>query len=212
MKLLSSIKKSANTSFNTNKFLLFVLPLIVIFTAFIVGIGWVNNIDYLKSVLENEVSMKFHTSSAFIMAGVFMFLFKKRFWLGMVLYYVTLTLPMLFPSIYEQLNMLVGDINLDKSIKAQTPSVATIIAFFSFGISAICIKFNHLKKAKFFEYVVNGLGAIALLGYLLKVPEMYFLIKHASGAMAFHTALLFLHLGLWLEIKRTNKLNIWEKQ
>ena len=47
-------------------------------------------------------------------------------------------------------------------------------------------------------WVVSIIGAVAVAGYIIKMPILYYAVENFSTAMALHTSILFLLLGTGL--------------
>lgn len=89
---------------------------------------------------------------------------------------------------YEQLN---------KSL-AGLPAFPTMISFLLFGIASIfslTIGLKRLLFIGFFGYPIVIIGFVAVVGYVLNIPLLYYKIVDASTPMAFNTALTFILLG-----------------
>jgi nitric oxide reductase large subunit len=46
--------------------------------------------------------------------------------------------------------------------------------------------------------IVGVIGALAVVGYIINAPLFYYFIAGVNSAMAFHTAILFVLLGMGL--------------
>src|SRR3990172_10710433 len=53
-------------------------------------------------------------------------------------------------------------------------------------------------------YLVLTIGIIAIIGYVVNQPTLYYYIDNVSSAMAIHTAILFVLLGIALIFSRNN--------
>lgn len=86
------------------------------------------------------------------------------------------------------------------------PSVGTMVCFILMevaGIMAILGPAMLRPKLPFLGWPVIGLGALAVVGYSIGMPMLYYAVATVSTAMAFHTALLFILLGAGLVLAGT---------
>ena len=181
-----------------------------------VMVGWVTDITLLKSILPIWVTMKFSTALSFFLSGITLICIntstlKGKVYTQIVLPITTLTILLLMTTLLASvfLGMRTGIEDLfvsetEGAIKSTTPgrpSVGTMINFILIGVAGILTMLNiqTLRAALFFIGTVVGfLGAVAIVGYLIKVPPFYYAIEGFSSAMAFHTAILFVMMGAGL--------------
>jgi len=91
--------------------------------------------------------------------------------------------------------------NLVKSTAPGRPSIPTMFNFLLIAAGGILTILNSEKlqlKLKIFGYIIGAIGALAIIGYLINVPVLYYYINGLNSAMAFHTAILFTLLGAGL--------------
>jgi hypothetical protein len=89
----------------------------------------------------------------------------------------------------------------DGSVVPGRPSVATMINFMFIAIAGISVPFfcQRFHAVLYFIGTVVGLiGCVAILGYVMGQPLLYFLVEGQSSAVACHTAILFALWGLGL--------------
>ena len=80
------------------------------------------------------------------------------------------------------------------SLKKGLPSLGTMINFLLIGTSGLFFTVNLKSISKLLRItglIVTIIGAIGIIGYLISQPVMYYEVESISGAMAFHTAILF---------------------
>jgi nitric oxide reductase large subunit len=78
------------------------------------------------------------------------------------------------------------------------PSFMTMFSFIWIAITAVLASFNPKGLTPFLKItglIIGGIGIVAVFGYLLNVPLLYYYVAGVSSAMAFHTAVLFVFLG-----------------
>jgi uncharacterized membrane protein len=88
-----------------------------------------------------------------------------------------------------------------KTVLSGRPSAVTMTDFVLIAIAGIITLFHRKNIGKFLFWIglaVSITGAIAILGYLIDQPILYYSIENINTAMAAHTALLFLIIGIGL--------------
>jgi hypothetical protein len=86
-----------------------------------------------------------------------------------------------------------------KTIVPGRPSFPTMICFILTAAAGIVTTFNPDKlKTKLMTtgVIICAIGAIAVAGYIFNIPALYYFINGINSAMAFHTALMFVFLGV----------------
>ena len=192
-----------------------ILSLFVAAAGLAVMAGWMFDINVLKSLSPDWVSMKFSTAVAFAASGASLFFIVRvvegEFDMAQVvlsLTSLTITLLMgllLFSAILSIPtgieNLFVKEIGEVKSVAPGRPSVPTMINFLLMALTAI-LALQHparlLPKLKFIGIIIGMTGSLAAMGYLFNAPFLYYYIAGVNSAMALHTALLFVILGIGL--------------
>jgi hypothetical protein len=77
------------------------------------------------------------------------------------------------------------------------PSVATALCFGLLTLSLVMM--DHAKVGRWCGCIVASVGTVAMLGYALSYPPMYYYREGWSNGMAPNTALAFVLLGVALE-------------
>jgi signal transduction histidine kinase len=190
-----------------------ILSIIVIFVGMTVVFGWVFDIGSLKSILPTFVSMKFSTSVCFVFSGVTLY-FISRFKegkgaiahlavpaSGLVIFLFMITLLL---SSFISIRTGVEDIFVKEvggAVETTTPgrpSVATMLNFILiilYGIFSMSNSVRLRQYAVWFGYTVTAIGTVAVLGYVINLPSLYYSVEGWSTAMALHTSILFVMLG-----------------
>lgn len=204
------------------------LAIIVTLGGAIVMMGWIMDIQILKNILPIWVTMKFITAFSFFFSGIILYFVSNttisiqtdlsQMILGFAIIVILLLMTTLLFSSVLNIRSGVEDFFIVENIEAiQTltpgrPSIGTMLNFVLVAAIGL-ITMNDLKKRRKITLVL-GLtiimtSIIAVLGYLLSIPFMYYLIEGTSTAMAFHTAILFLIVGFGfiLNEKNNTKLN-----
>jgi hypothetical protein len=193
-----------------------VLSLIVSIAAISVIIGWIFDISALKSIWPTWVSMKVDTAIAFLLSAItFYFIVravegefdKAQVALSVTCLTIILLMGILFFSALLKIHTGVEDLfvaelaGTAKTVTPGRPSVPTMINFMLIGFAGILTMSNPPKlqsKLKIIGLTVAAIGALAVVGYILNAPLLYYYIEGVSSAMAYHTAVLFVLLGIGL--------------
>ncbi len=196
-----------------------VLSLVVILTGIAVMIGWIFDIAPLKSMLPIWVTMKFTTAFSFFLSGITLFVIagsleRQSVATQLVLPLTSLMLLLLMGTLLASVflcvrtgieDLFVREEGVVKTMILGQPSAGTMINFILMATSGLLTLLaieNLILKLKCIGWVVSFIGTVAILGYLIDRPFLYYSIQDWSTAMAFHTAALFVLLGVGLIIIR----------
>ena len=190
------------------------ISVVVMVLAAAIIVGWIFNIGYLKSLSPNWVTMKITTSIIFIFSGMALYAISMslegKFDIAQIVLSITslvilLVMGIMFISTFFGVRTGVEDIIIHESsyttktmIPGQ-PSIPTMLNFLLIATTAIStiLNINRLHFILRFVGVWLGLtGLLALLGYIINVPLLYYFIEGRNSAMAFNTAILFVLLGV----------------
>ena len=187
----------------------------------IVCIGWILDIPSLKSIIPNAVTMKFSTSISFIFSGVTIY-FISRYNEGktgiaqivvsisgfiVFLFMATLLTAYVF-GITSGIEQLFVRENSDavKTSHAGMPSFTTTVNFILIIVAGM-FAFSESRLKKWVTpigYIISTIGIIAIMGYVVNQPSLYYYIDNVNSAMAIHTSILFVILGIALILSRNN--------
>jgi hypothetical protein len=192
------------------------LSLIIIAAAIAVIAGWVFNIPLLKSISPAWTSMKISTAMCFLLSGVSLY-YMARAREGevetaqIVLFITTLIVMLLMGTLFFShiFNMHTGleDLFIKdaagaiKTVVPGRPSLPTMFNFMLMSLAAILTLVNGkgLRAAHRTIGIVIGLiGAIAITGYIIGIPALYYYLEGINSAIALNTACLFVLLGAGL--------------
>lgn len=192
------------------------LALFVAITGVIVVLGWIFNIGILKSILPGWVTMKFNTAVCFVLSGIILYLiaisFESKFdiaqiFLPTIVLIIFLIMGGHLASTLLGLRLKVGELFIKEADGAVLspvpgrPSIATIVSFFLIAAAGILTMLNlaNLKsKLRFLGWIIMIIGMVAVLGYVINAPLLYYYVEGKNTAMAFHTAILFALTGISL--------------
>ena len=192
------------------------LSCIVILVGLIVIIGWFMDISLLKSIMPNWVTMKFSTAVSFVLSGILVLTLsvyqEKKLSITPVIILMCSTFLLmikatLFFSIVVGLNTGIETLFVKEAAGAvQTTSQgrASLVTMLNFVLIAIVgiLWLANQEKTTLATQTIGGIitlvGVVASIGYGLNMPALYYSFPDVSTAMAIHTALLFILLGIGL--------------
>ncbi|MEO7211844.1 PAS domain S-box protein [Mucilaginibacter sp.] len=184
--------------------------LISVVIGFIVIIGWVFNILSFQTIIPAYASMKFNTALGFILLGCILLLTQFRVTRYNTALSVFLSILVMAIGLISMLQTLFHfTLGIDQffitdhpSINLHRPnpgrmSVNTAACFILLGLAFVGFSFKHRFIHLFAQYLltfVTAISAVALIGYLYGF-SLFYNVNYA-GAMAIHTALLFLVISI----------------
>lgn len=205
------------------------ISLITIAIGIAVVAGWVFDVAALKSVVPQEVTMKFSTAISFVFSGVILYFVSNHFagkggndqiaipisGLVIFLFMASLLTTRILgvPNGIEQL-FVTEDPEAVKTTLPGVPSIPTIINFLlvvAVGMISLNNSYN-LRPIRYIGYAILAVGAVSLIGHLSGQPLLYYYVENISTAMAIHTAILFVLIGYALsQLKSPKKLTYTTK-
>jgi PAS domain S-box-containing protein len=178
------------------KKLISIVSICTIFIGIAVILGWVFEIEILKSVIAGYATMKFNTAFCFIITGCILYLLNNEnsrvitTLLSFVL--ILLSTASFFQDIFN------FNIGIDQliftdhdSIKKGIPNPGrmaniTSLCFSLLGLSFLVIRSANKIIGQYILHMVSLFSFISIIGYVLNVPKFYQL--SFLSAMAVHTA------------------------
>jgi|WetSurMetagenome_2_1015567.scaffolds.fasta_scaffold66387_2 hypothetical protein len=193
-----------------------ILAVFVALAGLAVMAGWIFDIGFLKSVSPAWISMKFMTAIAFILSGILLY-FITRAREGetdksqIVLFIASLVIILLMGTFFfssffgvhtglEEL-FIKDPGNTAKTVVPGRPSLPTMLAFLFMGLAGILTMMsvkNLLVKLRILGILIGFIGALAITGYIIGVPVLYYYIPGINSAIALTTAIMLLALGTGL--------------
>ncbi len=187
------------------------LALIIGIEACIVMIGWVFGIDALTRILPNGINMKFITAFTFFLSAIGLYYLNRRKEKNceqsqVVLPGIALLIFLIMSALLASglsggqtgLESFLTHTNNPLTFGSGLPSIPTTINFILFGLVCVFSLFPDngvYKRLSFFGYVILIIGIIAVIGYILNLPVLYYEFTISTVPMAFNTALTFILLG-----------------
>jgi len=192
------------------------LSLVVVIAGIMVMIGWKFDINILKSISPAWISMKFDTAVAFVAGGITLYFIirakegafdQAQVALSITSLIIILLMGILFFSTLLGIHTGVEDIFIKepaggiKTVIPGRPSLPTMLNFILIALAGILTMLNLKKlqpKLKIIGLAVVIMGVLAVIGYILNAPLLYYYLPGINSAMALHTAILFVLLGIGL--------------
>ena len=198
-----------------------IISYVTICIGLIVCIGWILDIQFLTSIVPDAVTMKFSTSISFIFSGITIYFISKynegKIGIAQIavpisgfvifLFMATLLAAHVFgvTSGIEQL-FIQESSDAIKTSQPGMPSFPTMVNFILIIIAGM-LAFSESGLRKLITpigYVISTIGIIAVVGYAINQPILYYYVDSANSAMAIHTSILFAALGIALILSKNN--------
>ncbi|MHB8881073.1 MAG: hypothetical protein ACYC69_06115 [Thermodesulfovibrionales bacterium] len=193
-----------------------ILSLIVSLTGMLVIAGWIFDISSLKSISPAWVTMKLSAAFAFLLSGIILYFIvraiegefdKAQVALSITSLLIILLMGTMFLSAFLKIHTGVDDLFIKEpdgavmTTNPGRPSVPTMLNFIfvaSAGILTILNPHNLPSKLRTIGLTIATIGAVAVAGFVINAPLLYYFIEGINSAMAIHTAILFVLLGMGL--------------
>ncbi len=195
------------------------------FITLIVGIsviiGWILDIELLKSVFAFGITMKFWTALCFLLSGIILYNLGRPNRKALKLTLATAIVIIMGVSLIG--NLAGFSIGLEKFLFSVSdyerfagvpgyPAIMTCVCFLLFAFAVFC---RHLIRKCYLQMLIPGtlmclIGILALIGYLFNIPELYYyfrtLASYSTG-MAVSTSIIFVLLGIGIILSAKNEPN-----
>ncbi len=190
------------------------LSLAVMSAAFLVFIGWFFDIGVLKSISPAWVSMKITTAIAFVLSAIILYFIARAvegdFDIAQVALSITslliiLLMGTLFFSAVLEIRTGVEELFIKETAAAPMsvipgrPSIPTMLNFLLIAGAGILTTLNPANlrmKLKVIGIIIGFVGLIAVIGYIINMPVLYYYVEGINTALACHTAALFMVIGI----------------
>lgn len=201
----------------SSRLLIRALAILVTFVGCLVMLGWILDVAVLKSILPIWVTMKFTTALSFTLSGVLVLGVDwyrekgnvlSRWVVALLSFSVLFLMTSLAASVLLEIQTGIEDLFVIEAhdailtIVPGQPSLGTMGAFILIGLVGLFAAFHAIRDRmiQVMGVIVALLGVVALIGYVASMPALYYAISGLSTAMAFHTAILFVLLGVSIVI------------
>ena len=178
------------------------LSLIVMIAGILVVIGWIFDIGVLKSISPAWISMKITTAICFVLSGITLYFIvravegefdKAQVVLSITSLIVILLMGLLFLSAVLKIHTGTEDLFIKEtnvapmSVAPGRPSIPTMLSFMLTGAAGILTVLNPDKsrlKLKIIGLIIAAVGALAIVGYIIDAPILYYYIEGIDSAIA----------------------------
>lgn len=208
--------KSRNTSREGIKNIR-IISAILVLAGLAVVLGWAANIDFLKGIEPWFPTMKMSTAVSFVATGIVLYLFSimRNTSKIMKIFVAVISIAMLLFMIFTFSGAFFDyPVGFEKSIYGLQPdssggifvgkpSMGAQLGFGIISLASLFIIFNARNARRFLGFSVGLLiliGAIAIIGYTLNIPQMYYMFYGYSNGMAICTAILMILTGIGFSI------------
>lgn len=204
-----------------------IIALVVAFTSVAVMIGWIFDITVLKSISPQFVTMKFISAVCFLLSSFSLYIIarkdKERYeWEDIVLLFINflviLLMASLLISVFVGVKTGVEDLFVKEeagAVKTTVPGRPALFTMINFVLIASIGLFGLIRKGFLKSEIIRILGlavafsgGLAIIGYIADVPKLYGHFNNFSTAMALHTSILFVFLGVGFFIVHGKKSQI----
>jgi len=193
-----------------------VLAFIVFLGGMIVSISWLRKDVLIEQLQPDLVSMKFSAALSFVMSGIILMMIAfhiKKFsnWayvaLPMISFVVFILMSTVLISVITNVDssidslFRVKDVTPVLSLAPGVPSLATSALFFVIATNGVLAMYRPRRLKKCFQVssaILIFFSLVALLGYVISAPLLYYFVEGVSTAMSVNTAVLFLLSGISL--------------
>ena len=189
-----------------------ILSIVVIGVAVAVTIGWIYDIDILKQISPTWVTMKLSTALSFLSSGFILYLMNDLRKRNSELARLLLPSPTIFVLFFMGILLVSSLIDVrtgiedlfvreDEAVKSVTPgrpSLGTMVSFMLIVVASLASLRNHVtldKQLSIIGLTIAVTGGLAIVGYIVDLPTLYYAVEGWSTAMALHTAIMFVLLG-----------------
>ncbi|HEV8079167.1 MAG TPA: PAS domain S-box protein [Chitinophagaceae bacterium] len=186
-----------------------VILIIIILIPFFVLMGWLFNIELLKTILPNTVAMNPTSATLLILSGLSLYLvqeknYDKAIKIGK---YIALAIAVIgiikFAGFYDNFDIGIDQILFSNKLQGNRTSPNATINFILIGFSLFLIDFRKEYKyvpSQILALLVFIISLLAIIGYLYSATSLYRLSVYLP--MRFHTSITFLLLAIGILLSR----------
>lgn len=198
-----------------------ILSILVFLGGCIVLIGWIFDISALKSISPKMVTMKANTALCFVLTGLSLWLLQRyrldnRLGRGIARICALVVFLIGFLTLFEYISgfnlgidqlLFKDDANAILTSHPGRMALNTSINFTIIGIALVLVEFGSgifFRLAQSLIFIESVASVLSFLGYLYKAAPLYIGPKF-STAMALHTTVLFIAIGISFLFARPDK-------
>ncbi len=193
-----------------------VLSLVVAIGGIAVMAGWIFDVSVLKNISPNWISMKFATAFCFLLSGISLYFIVRaqegegdlaQVGLCITSLIIVLLMGILFFSALLGIHTGAEDLFIRetkvavKTVVPGRPSLPTMVNFILMALAGLLTMLDVKRgrpKLKIIGLIIGAIGALAIIGYIINMPILYYYIDGVNSAIAVHTSVLFIVLGVGL--------------
>lgn len=193
-----------------------IIAAIVSLAGFVVMAGWIFSIPILASWIPDAITMKFTTALSFFLSGIILYCIGRAPRVGcradgivlpMASFILALIMGTFLASVMFGIHTGIEDVfvkDLTPAVHASVPgrpAVPTAIAFLlvaAVGFFWTAEAGARIAIVRVCGSIVAVIGGVALVGYLIDQPALYYVVVGVSNPVAFSSAILFVLLGTGL--------------
>jgi signal transduction histidine kinase len=188
----------------------------IVFVGLVVSLGWIFDLQILKSLYPDAPTMKFSTSVSFVATGIIVYFSvelltsarqKMVDFSQLILPPAILTIA-LFMSVHITSSILGASSGIDNlfvrdAVGSHTtipgrPAEGTILSFVLIAIAGM-VAMRKARSAKAIFRIIGAIvaviGVVPAIGYATYNPVLYYAVDGISNGMALHTSILFISVG-----------------
>lgn len=185
-----------------------IIAIVITLSGLFLVIDWIFGIGIQKSIITAHITMKLPTALSFVLSGLSIFLInknKKGSYTSLIILPLITSLLLLI-----MIGFLISDLSgiktpvskmlfIENVGPAETPflgspAVVTVFDFILIAIANMLIVFNASNMNKFLLIsgsIIFFTGLIAVIGYTLNIPFLYYNFQEFTNPIALPTAILF---------------------
>ncbi len=194
--------------------------LIVAFVALVTGaivmVGWVTDIQIVKSIAPTWATMKFTTALCFFLSGAVLYNIVdeppgseelSHFVLSVATLAILVLMGAQFGSVLAGVESGIEEIFIRepegflRTTVASAPSTGTMSGFTLIALAGL-LRMSNVRRLTLWLGLIGWatilVGSSAVVGYITETPALYYAYESIITAMAMHTGLLFVALGAGL--------------
>lgn len=189
---------------------------VISLSGLVVMAGWLLDIPILASWIPGEITMKFTTAISFVLSGAVFYCIGrvprpgdavKDTVLVIASFTIALIMGTFLLSVVFGIHTGIEDIfvrDLTPAVHASVPgrpSVPAAAAFIFVAASGLCWAAQAQKRAMIVQVcggIIALIGGVALVGYVINQPVLYYVVIGVSNPIAVSSAALFALLGVGL--------------
>jgi hypothetical protein len=192
------------------------IAVVTICVGLLVMLGWIVGVPQLTSIYPTLVTMKFVTAICFVLCGLSLFGLRSLLdtdpgialtTLPILAFTILLLMGGLIPAMITgagfgiETFFVTEPSNANFTTISGVPAISTVICFTAIAVMILLVSYRTewiFRASRWTGSLVGFIGSMVLVGYIFRVPLLQTYIAGVSTAMALHTAVLFILIGIAL--------------